>query len=86
MSRALCDGRSARRLAQEDENRGQTGALRLRRRSHDGQGNSTMGSERPLNRLVTNVADLAGPVRGAGMVMPDAAERHGNREERQQRH
>jgi hypothetical protein len=84
--RGLRDGRRPGRNARDDGARRKAGVLRLLRGSYKGQHRRAVARERPLNRLVIQMADLAGRIGGAGVIVPDASERHGNQQQRQQRY
>jgi len=83
--RGLRDGRRPGRNARDDGARRKAGVLRLVCGSYKGQRRRTIDRKRPLNRLVIQMADRAGRV-GAGVMVPDASERHGNQQQRQQRY
>jgi hypothetical protein len=84
--RGLQDGRRPGRYARDDGARRKAGVLRLLRGSYKGQHRRAVARERPLNWLVIQMADLAGCIGGAGVIVPNASERHGNQQQRYWNH
>ena len=82
----LREGRSSCGKGPNDGSGRKAGVSRFRRGRYKRQRRRVIGCKRPVDRLVVQMADRAGRFGGAVVMVPDAAKRHADQQQREQRY